>query len=59
MSPSPPKADIAQHRLNVRNVPKADSRTAANLDLFDNLVSELPEMGRHVEAAVLLNSAQQ
>jgi len=31
MSAIPPKADITGRRLDVRFVPKADSRTAANI----------------------------
>jgi hypothetical protein len=38
MSALPPKADIAERRLDVRFVPKADSRTAAKDGLFDHLV---------------------
>jgi len=41
MSALPPKADMDQHRCDVRFVPKADSCTAARKILFDQLVSTL------------------
>jgi hypothetical protein len=39
MSALPPKADIAQHKRDVRFVPKADSCTAAkNCSSFDHFI---------------------
>jgi hypothetical protein len=50
LSALPPKADIVQHGRDVRFVPKADSCSAAKRSLFDQLIGELPEIYRNVEA---------
>jgi hypothetical protein len=50
MSALPPKADIAEHRRDVRFVPIADSYGAANRSLFDNLVGGREQRRRHGKA---------
>jgi len=50
MSALPPKTDIHCRDRHVRFVPKADSCTAAKRSLFDQLIGELPEIYRNVEA---------
>jgi hypothetical protein len=50
MSAIPPKADMVQHRCNVRFVPKADIlRRSKKCDLFDHLVGDSEEIGRNCE----------
>jgi hypothetical protein len=51
MSALSPKADIDRRDRQVRFVPKADIRIAA--DLFDHLVGTLLKQRRHVEAKSL------
>ena len=46
MSALPPKADIAEHKKDVRFVPKADIRTG----LFDHLVGAQQNRCRHINA---------
>ena len=50
MSALPPKADIGSARRDVRFVPKADSRAAANCRLFDHLIGERKQVRRDCEA---------
>ena len=49
MSALPPQADIDGKSLNVRFVPKADSRSAANKSLFDHIVGATEHQRRHGE----------
>ena len=44
------KVDVSECPADVRFVPKAESCTAAKRSLFDQLIGELPEIYRNVEA---------